>query len=100
MTPRSSSSCLTILPSSATSAIRERGYALESSREVMHLARNVFGIRRVVAITSTDNQGSMNLLRKIGLRFDRTMALPGHSEVVNVFVPQDATNSGAERRQS
>ena len=79
-------------------AFWSRGYALESSREVMHLARNVFGIRRVVAITSTDNHGSMSLLRKIGLRFDRTVALPGHSDVVNLFVPQEAANCGAERR--
>ena len=67
---------------------RLRGYALESSREVMHLARNVFGIRRVVAITSTDNHGSMSVLKKIGLRFDRTVTLPGHGDVVNLFVPE------------
>ncbi len=66
-----------------------KGYALESSRAVMHLARNVFGIARVVAITSTQNHGSMRLLQKIGLRYERTMTLPGHAEEVNLFTPRE-----------
>jgi RimJ/RimL family protein N-acetyltransferase len=41
----------------------------------------------VVAITSTDNHGSMSVLRKIGMRFERTISLPGHNDVVNLFVP-------------
>jgi len=65
------------------------GYALEASEAVMHLARTRFGIARVVAITSQDNHGSMRLLRKIGLRLERTICLPGQSERVNLFVPPD-----------
>jgi RimJ/RimL family protein N-acetyltransferase len=64
-----------------------KGYAVEASRAVMSLARASFGIQRVVAITSTDNEASMSLLRKIGLRFDRTCELPGHSVPVNLFTP-------------
>jgi RimJ/RimL family protein N-acetyltransferase len=64
-----------------------KGYALEASTAVMKLARESFGIRRVVAITSTDNEASMSLLRKIGLQFDRTCELPGHKGPVNLFTP-------------
>jgi RimJ/RimL family protein N-acetyltransferase len=64
-----------------------QGYALEASQAVMHLARERFGIPRVVAITSLDNHGSMRLLHKIGLQFERTLCLPGQTEPVNLFVP-------------
>ena len=70
-----------------------RGYALEASRSVLHLARHRFGIGRVVAITSLDNHGSMRLLRKIGFRLERTLQLPGHAEPVNFFVPERDTES-------
>ena len=77
-------------------AFRSQGFALESCRAVMHLARNVFGIERVVAITSTDNHGSMRLLEKIGLRFDRAMTLPGHSAAVNLFTPLESADAARE----
>lgn len=72
-----------------------KGYALESCRAVMHLAQTRFHIPRVVAITSLDNQGSMRLLQKIGLRFSRTLQLPGQAEPVNLFVPAEEAGSGA-----
>ena len=68
-------------------AFWSKGYAVEASRAVMHLASATFGIRRVVAITSIDNTASMSLLQKIGLRFDKTCELPGHQEPVNLFIP-------------
>jgi RimJ/RimL family protein N-acetyltransferase len=75
-------------------AFWSKGYALEASRAVMHLARTRFRIPRVVAITSLDNEGSMRLLRKIGLKFARTVELPGHAESVNLFVPAEETATG------
>jgi RimJ/RimL family protein N-acetyltransferase len=71
-----------------------KGYAVEASHAVMHLARTRFQIPRVVAITSLDNQGSMRLLRKIGLTFARTLELPGHAEPVNLFVPAEEDAAG------
>jgi RimJ/RimL family protein N-acetyltransferase len=70
-------------------AFWSQGYALESSKAVMNLASASFGIRRVVAITSTDNEASMSLLRKIGLHFDKTCELPGHQGLVNLFTPDE-----------
>jgi RimJ/RimL family protein N-acetyltransferase len=67
-----------------------KGYALEASRAVMHMARTRFHIPRVVAITSLDNECSMRLLRRIGLEFSRTMQLPGQDAPVNLFVPRHA----------
>jgi len=66
-----------------------KGYALEACKAVMNLATAAFGIQRVVAITSTDNEASMRLLRKIGLHLDKTCELPGHQGPVNLFTPDE-----------
>jgi ribosomal-protein-alanine N-acetyltransferase len=54
---------------------RSHGYAFESAAAVMAYGRNVLGLRRVVAITNEDNAGSIRVLEKIGMRFDRMIRL-------------------------
>lgn len=48
-----------------------KGYACESASAVMAHAKNDIGLKRVVAITSLDNHGSIRVLEKLGLRFER-----------------------------
>src|SRR5271170_1369046 len=48
-----------------------RGYATESAAAVLAHARRVLGLQRVVAISSPDNSGSINVVTKIGLKFER-----------------------------
>jgi [ribosomal protein S5]-alanine N-acetyltransferase len=62
-----------------------RGYALESALAVMQHARDTLRLGRVVAITSVDNELSIRLLEKIGLRFERFMTLPGSDEQIRFF---------------
>jgi len=38
-----------------------------------------------VAITSPDNEASIRLLEKLGLRFETTMSLAGDSHEVSLF---------------
>jgi RimJ/RimL family protein N-acetyltransferase len=52
------------------------GYATESAHAVMQLARQSFGLRRVAAIAHPDNDGSANVLRKIGLEPRGRIQLP------------------------
>jgi len=47
-----------------------KGYAFESAEAVRNYARDTLGIKRLLAITSQDNESSGRLLEKIGLRFD------------------------------
>ena len=54
---------------------RSKGYAFESAAAVMDYGRNVLGLRRVVAITNEDNTGSIRVLEKIGMSFDRMIRL-------------------------
>jgi RimJ/RimL family protein N-acetyltransferase len=62
-----------------------RGYAVEAATAVMDYARDTIGLRRVVAITSLDNAGSMRLLGKLGFRFERRIRLVGDEEELNLF---------------
>jgi RimJ/RimL family protein N-acetyltransferase len=54
---------------------RSQGYAFESAAAVMDYGRNVLRLRRVVAITNDDNVGSIRVLEKIGMGFDRMIRL-------------------------
>ena len=61
-----------------------QGYAAESAAATLDHARCQLGLKRIVAITSPDNTGSIRLLEKLGLRFERMLEMkPG--DTVNVF---------------
>jgi RimJ/RimL family protein N-acetyltransferase len=47
-----------------------KGYAFESARAAMDYGRNVLGLKRVLAITTQDNESSGRLLGKLGFKFD------------------------------
>lgn len=63
-----------------------RGYAVESASAVMKYGRNVLGIGRIVAITAPANHGSIKVLEKIGLRFERLMKLSEGEPAIKLFV--------------
>jgi len=62
-----------------------RGYALESASAVMIYGRQVIGLRRIVAIVSPENEPSIRLLEKIGLRFERFIKLSEDQPEVKLF---------------
>jgi RimJ/RimL family protein N-acetyltransferase len=52
-----------------------QGYATEAATAVLDYGHTVLGLKRIVAITAPDNHGSINVLKKIGLRFDKRITL-------------------------
>jgi RimJ/RimL family protein N-acetyltransferase len=62
-----------------------QGYAFEAAASVMTYGREVLGLRRIVAITNPDNQASISLLQKIGLRFERMIKLSEDQSEVRLF---------------
>lgn len=62
-----------------------RGYAYEAASAVLAYGREVLGLRRVVAITSADNDSSARLLEKLGLRFERMLKLSAGSAELRFF---------------
>jgi RimJ/RimL family protein N-acetyltransferase len=51
------------------------GYAFEAAAATMSYAENVLGLRRIVAILTSDNDPSRSLLEKLGFRFETTITL-------------------------
>lgn len=61
-------------------AFRGQGYAFEAASAVMALGARTFGLRRIVAITSPDNDRSIALLEKLGMKAEGVVPLaPGGS---------------------
>ena len=58
-----------------------RGYAVEAAAAVLAAAARDAGLRRVVAITSLDNERSIRLLEKLGFRFDRLIGGPDGAQL-------------------
>lgn len=63
-------------------AFRAQGYAREAAEAVLVHARDTLALRRLLAITSQDNEPSIRLLLKLGFRFERLACLsPGEPEL-------------------
>jgi RimJ/RimL family protein N-acetyltransferase len=67
---------------------RRKGFAYESAAAAMAYGRNALGLKRIVAITSRDNERSIRVLEKIGLRFEKMIRMPGSDEDTRLFVPR------------
>ncbi|MBC7929742.1 MAG: GNAT family N-acetyltransferase, partial [Rubrivivax sp.] len=48
-----------------------KGYAFESASAVKAYGLETLGLRRIVAIANPDNDGSIRVLEKIGLKYER-----------------------------
>lgn len=54
----------------------KKGYGFESAAAVLAYGRDVLNFKRVLAITTPDNESSGRLLEKIGFKFDRIIEMP------------------------
>jgi len=61
------------------------GYARESAKAIITYGTNVVGLQRIVAITAVDNQSSIRLIEKIGLRFEKMVSLAEDEPDVKLF---------------
>jgi len=52
-----------------------KGYAVEAAQAVKEYAKSVIGLHRMVAIVDPENAGSIRVLEKIGLQFERMVRL-------------------------
>ena len=65
-----------------------RGYAFEAAAAVLAQGRNQFGLRRIVAITSLDNEASIRLLGKLGFRLERVARFTEGGEELRLFASE------------
>ena len=62
-----------------------KGYAFEAASAVMAYGRTVLRLERIVAITSPDNESSIRLLEKLGMRFESMVRLSEDSPEIRLF---------------
>ncbi|MGB8337999.1 MAG: GNAT family N-acetyltransferase [Burkholderiales bacterium] len=62
-----------------------KGYAHEAAAATLAYAKNHFGIKRLVAIVTPENHASIKLLEKIGLRYEKMIALTEGTEELKLF---------------
>jgi ribosomal-protein-alanine N-acetyltransferase len=65
------------------------GYAREAALATLEHARRDFGLKRVVAITSQDNERSGHLLTTIGFQFERMVRLASDAAELRLFAWED-----------
>jgi RimJ/RimL family protein N-acetyltransferase len=61
------------------------GYAHEATMAVLAYGKNTVSLKRIVAVTTLDNESSIKLLRKSGFILERTLRLGEGGEEVNLF---------------
>ena len=62
-----------------------KGFAFESASAVLAHGRRTWGLKRILAITSPDNEASVRLLAKLGFRFERMARLSEGTPEIKVF---------------
>lgn len=70
-------------------------YAYEASVAALREGREKFGLKRITAVTVPTNQSSINLLEKLGLKFVKTVRLPGSDENLSLYAVEWGDGSGA-----
>ncbi len=62
-----------------------KGYAFESAAAVLAHGRDAFDLERIVAITSPDNVSSIQLLGKLGFRFEKMARLAPDAPEIRLY---------------
>ncbi|MGG1677380.1 GNAT family N-acetyltransferase [Neobacillus sp. NRS-1170] len=67
------------------SRFQSKGYGYEAASATLEYGIEKLGLNRIVAITDKDNDHSSNLLKKIGMNFERLVILSPDTEELKLF---------------
>lgn len=65
---------------------RGAGLALEAAAATLYWGLHTLGLQRIVALTAPDNAGSIRILERIGLRFERLVHYSADGQASRLFV--------------
>lgn len=63
-----------------------RGYASEAVTAVLADAKSRLGLRRIAAVVSNDNAGSIRLLEKLGFQYQRMISLQAGEPEIRLYL--------------
>ena len=64
---------------------RAQGYAFESAAASVAYGRDALKLKRIVAVCSPDNAGSIKVLEKLGLRFEKMIRMTPDAAEIKLF---------------
>lgn len=64
---------------------RAQGYAFEAASASIAFARDTLKLSRILAIVSPENERSIRLLEKLGMKFERMFTMPNEYEELKLF---------------
>ena len=67
------------------SQYRGKGYAYEATEAVLEYGKNELRLKRIIAITTTDNLPSIRLLEKAGFGFEKMILMSGETAEIKLF---------------
>jgi ribosomal-protein-alanine N-acetyltransferase len=67
----------------------KKGFAFEAAEAVLRDARERLEIQRILAITSLDNEASINLLKRLGFSFEKIVQLSKEGEQLRLFSSEE-----------
>jgi RimJ/RimL family protein N-acetyltransferase len=73
-----------------------QGYAYESASAVMTYGEEVLGLKRIIAITTSDNHSSARLLEKLGLRCEGMVRYPDDGQEIRLFASEAKQGTSGE----
>jgi ribosomal-protein-alanine N-acetyltransferase len=62
-----------------------QGYGYESASAIMAYGKEVFKLKRIIAIVSPNNERSIKLLEKIGLKFESLFTWPEDDQPLKLY---------------
>jgi RimJ/RimL family protein N-acetyltransferase len=74
---------------------RGQGLALEAAAATLSWGRNTLGLKRIVALTAPNNAGSIRILERIGLHFERMVQYSADGRDSRLFVLESSVLPGA-----
>jgi RimJ/RimL family protein N-acetyltransferase len=67
-----------------------KGYAYESASAVMAYGKSAFGLNRIVAVTTPDNQSSIKVLEKLSFKFEQMVRLSVDAPEIKLFAHDES----------
>ncbi len=64
----------------------KKGYAFESANAALKYGKDVLNLKKILAVTSRDNESSGRLLEKLDFKFERLIKLPPEAEELKLFL--------------
>lgn len=64
---------------------RGNGYAFEAAKAIQTYALDILKIDPIVAIVNPDNKGSIRILEKLGLQFEKKVRLEGEDKDIALY---------------